>query len=109
MGNFDFVGAALPVVHDDCAKAESYLSNDPRSACFYSRRAVERLVKHLFDVLGIKTSYKKDLNARIHDAAFKAVTGPTISKKLDLIRLAGNAAVHENKTIRPDVAAAVVR
>lgn len=109
MGNFDFVGAALPVVHDDCAKAESYLSADPRSACFYSRRAIEQLVKHLFDVLGLKASYKKDLNARIHDAAFKAAAGPTIAKKLDLIRLAGNAAVHENKAIRPDVAAGVVR
>lgn len=109
MGNFDFVGAALSIVHDDCAKAESYLSTDPRSACFYSRRAIERLVKHLFDVLALKAPYKKDLNARIHDTAFKAVTGSAITKKLDLIRLAGNAAVHETRAVRPDVAAAVVR
>lgn len=109
MGNFDFVGAALPVVHDDCAKAESYLSTDPRSACFYSRRAIERLVIHLFDVLGLKTPYKKDLNAHIHDAAFKAATGSTISNKLNLIRLAGNSAVHATRSVRPDVATAVLR
>ncbi|MTD54069.1 DEAD/DEAH box helicase family protein [Amycolatopsis pithecellobii] len=109
MGNFDFVGAALPVVRDDCAKAESYLATDPRSACFYSRRAVERLVKYLFDVVGLKEPYKKDLNAHIHDAAFKAVTGPAITKKLNLIRLAGNTAVHETRAVRPDVATAVLR
>jgi type I restriction enzyme, R subunit len=109
MGNFDFVGAALPVVHDDCAKAESYLSTDPRSACFYSRRAIERLVKHLFDVLAIKAPYKKDLNAHIHDAAFQAITGPAITKKLNLIRMAGNAAVHETRSVRPDVAVAVLQ
>ena len=39
--NFDFVGTAMPSVHADCVKAESYLANDPRSACFYARRAVE--------------------------------------------------------------------
>lgn len=109
MGNFEFVGPALPVVHDDCVKAESYLSTDPRSACFYSRRAIERLVKHLFDVLSLKAPYKKDLNAHIHDAAFKAVAGPTIIKKLNLIRLAGNAAVHETRSVRPEVATAVLR
>ncbi len=46
MGNFDFVKPTLPNVHPDCSRAESYLSKDPRSACIYSRRAVERLVRH---------------------------------------------------------------
>ena len=54
MGNFDFVrqtlpsracrlrpGRVLPVV------------SDPRSACFYSRRAVEELVGYLYDVLAL--------------------------------------------------------
>jgi type I restriction enzyme R subunit len=109
MGNFDFVGSTLPIVHDDCAKAESYLSTDPRSACFYSRRAIERLITHLFGVLGLKTPYRKDLNAHIHDAAFKAVIGPTITNKLNLIRQAGNSAVHESRSVRPDVATAVLR
>lgn len=40
-------------VHVDCARAESYLSSDPRSACSYSRRAVEQLVGHLYDVLAL--------------------------------------------------------
>ncbi|MBK1784455.1 DEAD/DEAH box helicase family protein [Prauserella cavernicola] len=109
MGNFDFVGVALPVVHDDCTKAESYVSTDPRSACFYSRRTIERLVTHLFDVLGLKAPYRNDLNGHLHDAAFKAVTGPAIAKKLDLIRKAGNAAVHETRAVRQEIADAVLR
>ena len=53
MGNFDFVRETLPSLHGDCARAESYLSSDPRSACFYSRRVVEELVSYLYDVLSL--------------------------------------------------------
>lgn len=109
MGNFDFVEHALPVVYGDCAQAESYLSADPRSACFYSRRAIEGLVKHLYDVHELAVPYRDDLSARINDAAFKNVTGTAISQKLNLIRQAGNAAVHETRAVRPDTAAAVLR
>ena len=43
-GNFAFLTTTLPSVFDDCRRAESYLTTDPRSACFYSRRAIEELV-----------------------------------------------------------------
>ncbi len=109
MGNFDFVQHAVPLVYGDCAKAESYLSTDPRSACFYSRRAIEGLVKHLYDILALSVPYRDDLSARINDNAFKNVTGMAISQKLNLIRQAGNAAVHEIRAVRPDTAAAVLR
>ena len=66
MSNFGFVQAALPTLHDDCRQAESYLASDPRSACFYSRRAVEQLVAYLYGVLGLPQPYKNDLNAHMH-------------------------------------------
>jgi type I restriction enzyme R subunit len=109
MGNFDFVRATLPTVHPDCARAESYLSSDPRSACFYSRRAVEELVAHLYDVLALSRPYKDDLAARINDAGFKVKTGVGISQKLNLIRKIGNAAVHEQRPIQAQTALAVLR
>jgi type I restriction enzyme, R subunit len=109
MGNFDFVKATLPTVHADCATAESYLANDPRSACIYGRRAVEMLVAHLYDVLALKSPYKNDLAARINDAAFKAKTGLGISQKLNLIRKLGNTAVHDQKPIPPHAALSVLR
>ncbi|MBW0114105.1 DEAD/DEAH box helicase family protein [Pseudonocardia abyssalis] len=109
MGNFDFAGGTLPTVHPDCARAEAHLSTDPRSACFYSRRAVEGLVKHLYDVMALKAPYKNDLAARIDDAAFKAKVGVGIAQKLTLIRKLGNTAVHEQKPVPPRVALDVLR
>ena len=35
--------------------------SDPRSACFYSRRAVEHLVDYLYDVLALTIPYQNDL------------------------------------------------
>ncbi|WP_370039455.1 DEAD/DEAH box helicase family protein [Nocardioides sp.] len=109
MGNFDFVRQALPSLHDDCARAESYLSSDPRSACFYSRRVVEELVGYLYDVLSLPTPYRDDLAAKIGDAAFKAKVPQGITQKLTAIRRIANTAVHENRQIRPDVSTAVLR
>jgi type I restriction enzyme R subunit len=109
MGNFDFVEATLPTVHGDCARAESYLSSDPRSACFYSRRAVEELVAHLYDVLGLSRAYKNDLAARTNAAAFKAETGVGIGQKLNLIRKLGNTAVHDQKPVPAQIALSTLR
>jgi type I restriction enzyme R subunit len=109
MSNFRFVRDTLPSVDADCARAESYLASDPRSACFYSRRAVEVLVGHLYDVLGLPLPYKDDLAARINDAAFKAKTGTGITQKLNLIRKLGNTAVHELRPIPPQAALQVLR
>lgn len=109
MGNFDFAKQALPYAYDDCARAESYLASDPRSACFYSRRVVEELVEYLYDVLALPIPYRDDLAAKIGDAAFKRRVPLGIVQKMTLIRRAGNAAVHENRAVRPDVARAVLR
>jgi len=99
MDNFDFAKPLLPTVYADCARAESYMASDPRSACFYSRRAVEHLVSYLYDVLGLEVPYKSDLAARTHDPAFKAVVGHSIGQKLTLLRKLGNGAVHEEQPV----------
>lgn len=103
MSNFDFIEAQWPAIHADCRRAESYLSSDPRAACFYSRRAIEVLVGHLYDVLDLRIPYSDDLAARTNDSAFKAVTGVGINQKLNLIRALGNTAVHETKPIAAQV------
>ncbi len=109
MGNFDFVHATLPSVHPDCARAESYLQSDPRSACIYSRRAVEELVGYLYDLLRLPLPYSNDLAARINDAGFRAKTGNGISRKLDLLRHLGNRAVHGNNPVPPQKALDALR
>ena len=109
MSNFAFVRQTLPSVHEDCARAESYLHSDPRSACFYSRRVVEEVVGYLYDVLSLRIPYRDDLAARIGDSAFKAKVPQGITQKMTMIRKTANTAVHENRQIRPEVSLAVVR
>ncbi|MFV0535460.1 MAG: type I restriction endonuclease, partial [Cumulibacter sp.] len=109
MSNFSFVRQTLPTIAEDCARAESYLASDPRSACFYSRRVAEQIVHYLYDVLALRAPYRNDLAARIDNAAFKAKVPQGITQKLTAIRRLANTAVHEDRPIRPDVSLAVVR
>ncbi|MFT4288803.1 DEAD/DEAH box helicase family protein [Nocardioides sp.] len=109
MSNFNFVREALPSLHDDCARAESYLVSDPRSACVYARRVAELLVGHLYDVAGLREPYRPDLAARIADPGFKRVVGQGIATKLTLIRKIGNRAVHETTPIPPQAALQALR
>ena len=110
MTNFAFLkSVGWPETHADCARAESYALSDPRSACFYSRRASEHLVDYLYDVLGLPVPYQNDLSARINDAGFKAKAGMGIATKLNLIRKLGNHAVHDQKPIPPRAALDALR
>ena len=110
MSNFDFVKAVdWPEIYSDCARAESYALTDPRSACIYSRRAVEHFVDYLYDVLALPIPYQDDLSARINDAQFKAKVGAGIATKLNLIRKLGNHAVHDQKPIQPRAALDALR
>jgi type I restriction enzyme, R subunit len=108
VGNFDFVRETLPSLHDDCARAESHLVGDPRTACFYGRRTVERLVDYLYEVMGLPLPYKDDLAAKTNGPAFKARVGQTIVEKLNLIRKLGNNAVHRTNPPSRREALAVV-
>ncbi|NLG45847.1 DEAD/DEAH box helicase family protein [Gordonia sp. (in: high G+C Gram-positive bacteria)] len=109
MGNFDFVHTTLPAVYEDCARAESYMRSDPRSACVYARRAVELLVGHLYRVMNLADPYRDDLSAHINDGAFKARVGNGIVAKLNLIRKVGNTAAHEVQPIPPNAAFQVIK
>jgi len=110
MSNFAFLQPVnWPEMHADCARAESYVTNDPRSACFYSRRTVELLVDYLYDVLALPVPYKNDLAAKINDPKFKSKVGIGIATKLNLIRKLGNTAVHDAQPIPPRAALDVLR
>ena len=110
MSNFAFLkSVGWPEINADCARAESYALSDPRSACFYSRRAVELLVDYLYEVLGLPVPYVSDLAARINDAGFKAKVGVGIATKLNLIRKLGNTAAHEKTPIPPRAALDALR
>lgn len=104
MGNFDFIRGVWPSTYDDCIKAEGYTFTDPRSAIFYSRRAVEKLVNWIYEIADLPIPYETDLAAMIGAPAFKAKVGDGIVQKLTLIRRTANKAVHEDQVIQPNVA-----
>lgn len=98
-GNFDFLQGEWPHVHASAKNAERDALFDSRSTCFYARRAVEAAVKWLYTVNDLDQPYKADLSARIHDPAFQAIVPGAVQTKLDLIRRAGNHAVHDDRPI----------
>src|SRR5680860_1621551 len=107
--NFDFIRAEWPELFDECARAERYVRIDPRVACIYARRALERVVTHLYEVERLPVPYKDDLSAKINAADFRNVAGQGIATKMNLVRKLGNAAAHDSRTIPPDAATQVVR
>lgn len=109
MSNFDFIKDTWPAIQADCARAESYLASDPRSACFYARRSAEQIVVHLYDVAQLAPPYKDDLAARVNEPAFRNLVGMGIAQKLNLIRKLGNLAVHESRPIPPRAATDALR
>ena len=108
MGNFDFLDGQwprLPELKQECIRAEAFLAVDPRSACFYARRAIELLTEYVsYDILDLPAPYRDDLSGRIHAPGFRREVETIIVSKLDLIRRLGNDAVHDKRPVRPDIA-----
>lgn len=48
MSNFGFLSTEWPELHDSAVKAESLVFADPRTSCFYARRALELAVHWLY-------------------------------------------------------------
>ena len=108
--HFQFLRAEWPKLYKAAAKAETLAYPDPRTACFYTRRALEIAVQWLFECdNSLNQPYKDDLSAYLFEPSFKALVGINIHAKLDLIRKLGNQAVHGNRPIRPEDAVAALR
>jgi len=99
---FDFLSAEFGEVHEAAAKAASLAVVDPRTSCFYARRALELAVEWAFRFdAALVLPYDTSLSALVNSPAFKGVAGESmyvLSK--DIIR-SGNSAVHRNQPIRP--------
>jgi type I restriction enzyme, R subunit len=108
--HFQFLKAEWSKLYEAATKAESLVYPDPRTACFYSRRALELAVAWLFECdRSLSQPYKKDLSAFLFEPSFKVLVGPALHTKLDLIRKLGNLAVHSSKPIRTEDAIAALR
>lgn len=100
MSNFDFLKTEWRQIHEAADKAESAAIPDPRTACFYARRALELAVHWAFKYDGaLRLPYQDNLSALVHEPTFKKVAGEAIFAKAKVIITLGNRAVHSHRAI----------
>jgi len=82
-------------------QAEGSARTDPRTACFHARRALELLVRWLYQHdARLRLPYDEQLSALVHEPSFKQTAGEAIFAKARVIITLGNRAVH-NRPVAP--------
>lgn len=110
MTHFGFLRREWPDVHEAAGKAEAAAHPDPRTACFYARRALELVVAWVYKHDGaLQIPYQDNLSALIHDPSFKRAAGEAVFNKTRVINTLGNRAVHSHRAIPAEDAVAAVR
>ena len=110
MSHFTFLRAEWPEVFEAARRAEVGATRDPRTACFYARRALELAVAWVYKHdPALQLPYQDNLSALIHDPSFKATAGEAVFTKARLINSLGNRAVHGARAIPVDDAVTAVR
>src|SRR4030095_13318298 len=72
VSQFAFLQGEWPAVHDAASRAEVAAHGDPRTACFYAPRALERAVGGPYkQAATLRLPYQDNLSALIHEPSFK--------------------------------------
>ncbi|HEX5760562.1 MAG TPA: DEAD/DEAH box helicase family protein [Thermoanaerobaculia bacterium] len=107
---FAFLQAEWPAVHEAARRAAAAAHFDPRTACFYARRALELAVAWVYKSdASLRLPYQDNLSALIHEPSFKAAAGEAVFSKARLIKTLGNQAVHSHRPIQQLDALTAVR
>ncbi len=110
MSQFAFLQREWPAVFEAAAKAEEAVRADPRTACFYARRALELAVGWAYKHdPALKLPYQDNLSALIHEPSFKQTAGEAVFNKARVINTLGNRAVHSQRAVPEADALAAVR
>ena len=108
--NFIFLQNEWPEIFDSACKAEGLVDADPRTSCFYARRALELAVHWLYKSdATLKLPHGESLSALIFEPTFRDMIGSARLTKVRIIKDLGNLAVHSHKPIRESDAVAAVR
>src|SRR5690348_13993666 len=85
-----------PGVHEAAEKSEQTARGDPRTSCFYARRALELALHWAYKAdRSLNLPYTDNLSALIHEPTFKQTAGQAVFAKARLINSLGNRAVHD--------------
>ncbi len=95
---FSFLHAEWPAVYEAATRAAAAVYPDPRTACFYARRALELSVAWAYKHdPALRLPYQDNLSALIHEPTFKAAAGEAVFSKAWVINTLGNQAVHSHR------------
>jgi type I restriction enzyme R subunit len=110
MSQFAFLEREWAGVYDAAARAEHAARADPRTACFYARRALELAVAWLYKHdAALKLPYQDNLSALIHEPTFKLAAGEAVFNKARVLVTLGNRAVHSHRPVPVDDAVVALR
>lgn len=110
MSQFAFLEHEWPAVFEAAAKAEAAVHADPRTACFYARRALELAVSWAYKHdAALKLPYQDNLSALIFEPSFKQTAGEAVFNKARVINTLGNRAVHSHRAVSEADALVAVR
>ncbi len=110
MSQFTFLQREWAAVFEAASKAETAVHADPRTACFYARRALELAVSWAYKHdASLRLPYQDNLSALIHDPSFKHAAGEAVFSKARVINTLGNRAVHSHRPVPEADAVAAVR
>ena len=110
MSIFAFIQSGWPAVFEAADKAAASVHSDPRTACFYARRALELAMSWLYKYdSALKLPYQDNLSAPIHEPTFKQLAPEAVFSKVKVITRLGNQAVHSHRAVPPADAMAAVR
>ena len=110
MSQFLFLQREWSAVFDAATRAEAAVHSDPRTACFYARRALELSVAWAYKYDStLQLPYQDNLSALIHEPSFRQAAGEAVFSKARVINTLGNRAVHGHRGILTDDALVAVR
>lgn len=110
ISQFAFLAHEFAEILEPASRGESLAVNDPRTACFYARRALELAVTWAYEHdATLQLPYHRDLSALIHEPSFRNLAGQAVFQKCKAIKDLGNLAVHSAKPLTQADATAAVR
>src|SRR3954470_3908867 len=110
MSQFTFLQREWTAIFEAASKAEATAHADPRTACFYARRALELAVSWAYKHdAALRLPYQDNLSALIHEPSFKQTAGEAVFIKARVINTLGNRAVHSHRPMPESDALAALR
>ena len=107
MSNFKFLlsDPSFAPFAEVAMAAEKILHIDPAACILNCRRAMEFAVKWMYSVdTELDMPYQDNLQSLMNREEFRAIVGPDLWRRMDLIRKKGNTAAHDNGKISQSLA-----